>query len=222
MNIKKETNYKKAGASLATIIGVFIITIFLTTGIVPTPRIEPTDDGKSWHIIWEGNLASATEASLGATAGGFLEIYFVNHSATGNTTYSFNTTTIYEGWADAHLLPSGVTGHAHSYNDSFKLQLKHSTLFDIVIKCRFNKTQCWNGSAFILSDTRVNITCAGFATMADIKGVSIATHNHTSDDFLWTTTYWQDADGITGSGFTLSKGAVAASNTISIKIAAKY
>jgi hypothetical protein len=95
-------------------------------------------------------------------------------------------------------------------------------LFDIVIKCRFNKTQCWNGTAFILSDTRVNITCAGFATMADIVGTSDDTGNSSANNFLWTVTYWQDNNGGTGTGFTLAKGAVAASNTILIKIWARY
>jgi hypothetical protein len=220
MNEIKKTNVKKAGAGLGTIVGIIIIGVMLVTSIIPHPKL--IDDEGTWHVIWEGSLASATEnVSIGAAAGGFLEIFFVNHSAAPSTAYKFNTSTLYEGWADANMR-AGTTGHAHSYNDSFKLQLKHSTLFDIVIKCRFNKTQCWNGTAFILSDTRVNITCAGFATMADIVGTSDDTGNSSANNFLWTVTYWQDNNGGTGTGFTLAKGAVAASNTILIKIWARY
>lgn len=221
MNDRKKTVFKKAGASLGTIAGIVIVGILLVTGSIPTPR--PVNDETGWHIIWEGSLAQATEASLGATAGGFLEIFFVNRSAIPNTVYAFNNTAnIFETWADANLKPAGVATHAYANADTFNLELKHSTLFDIVVRVRFNKTQCWDGSKFIAADTRVNITCAGFATMADIVGTSLASRNNTGDSFLWTNTYWQDADGGTGTGFTLAKGAVWSSNTIAIKIWAKY
>ena len=77
MNEIKKTNVKKAGAGLGTIVGIIIVGVMLSTSIIPSPHIEQTDTGE-WHIVWEGSLAQATEASLGATAGGFLEIFFVH------------------------------------------------------------------------------------------------------------------------------------------------
>lgn len=220
MNEIKKSFSKKAGVGWGTIISIVIVGMLFATGSLPIPMIKNNEG--TWHLVWEGSLAEAAEANPGSGASGFLEIFFVNHTTTPTTTFLQNTSATIEGWCDANLLPAGVATHAYATADNFNLQLKHSTTFDIVIRVRYNKTHAWDGSKFIDGDTRVNITCAGFATMSDVIGTNVVSRNNTGDSYLYVNVFWQDADGGTGTGFTLSKGAVWSANTISIKIWAKY
>jgi len=219
MKQNKSSSSKKAGIRWGTLFAVVAVGLMLGTQMIPHPVLknEPT-----WHLIWEGTLAQATEGNPGAGVSGFLEIFFVNHTASPTTAYSHNTSSDFETWADANLKPTGVATHAYANADNFCLQLKSSILFDIVIRCRWNKTNAWDGAKFIDANTRVNITCSGFATMADIVGTGTVSYNNTGAWALWSNWWWQDADGGTGTGFTLLKGTTWSANQISIKIWAKY
>ena len=199
---------------------LIIIGILLGTQIIPTPTLNK----KTWHIIWQGNLAQATEGNPGSGMSGFLEIYFINHTATPDTTYNRNTTSVLEGWANANLAASGSV-NAWANADNFKCELKSSTSFDILIRARWNKTNAWDGSKFIGTNCRINITLTGFnvGSMSDIVGTGVITRNNTGDSYIWENWYWQDADGGTGTGFTINKGATWSANQITmIKIWAKY
>ena len=218
MNVETEKKFKKIGSSFAIIIAAAIL--LFASGIVPTPKLVQNKDTSEWHIIFQGSLAQASEGDPGTGVSGFLEIFFLNHSATPDTSWLTNSSSNMETWANANL--AGGSGNAWANADNFNLELKHSTNFDIVVRCRFNKTNCWNGTQFIGSDTRVNISTSGtWGTMTEQIGTSLMAGNSTTSDYLYTNTYWQDFDGGTGSGFTLTKGSTG-NNIDSIIIWARY
>lgn len=208
-------NYKRKWASLGTIIGVATISFLLYTSVFSNIQVKQEEG--TWHVIWEGSLAEAAEASPAAGASAFLEIFFVNHSNTGTTTYDTNTSSDFETWANAHLAAGG--GNAWANADAFNLQLKHSVDFDIVVRCRFNATHAWNGTMFRDSDCRVNITASGggITIAGTVSGTNAVSKNHTTDlSYIWINTYWNNSNA----GYTLAKGSTCTISEISIQ--AKY
>ena len=177
----KNINKKKAGVSLGIISGL-VITMMLVYSLSTTTTLEivPTDDGKSWHIIFEGNLAQAAEADPGAGAGGILGVYFVNHSAA--YTYTANDSSTFETWATAAGL-----GYANA--DDFNLEIDHSTDFNIVVRIRGNRTMCDNpAAAHVDANLRVNLSSAGAANL-DIDALTamtpVITQNDSGCEFIW-------------------------------------
>ena len=191
---EKKKGYKKAGVSLGTVAGVAIVaTLLILTG--PTPRIV-NEDGV-WQVVWEGNLASAAENDPGAGASGFLQIFFINHTAAPATAYDENTSATLETWCTANM--PGKTPYASA--DEFNVEIDHSTTFDILVRVRFNQTHAHNGTAFVDSDTRVNITCSGDLSIADATGTNVVSHNTSGGTFIWINVYWNNG----GAGYSINK-----------------
>lgn len=212
-------SFKKAGVRWGTIFGIFFVVLLLSTQMIPTPQLKPEP---SWHIVWEGSLAEATEATLTAGASQFLEIFFINHSVIPWDAYDNNLSYIYETWCNASLDADGAAGttnHAYAIADNFNLTVKWGTTFDVVCRVRFNKTHAWDGAKFLNSSCRVNITMAGggVTILGTTSGNNIETRNDTSDDFIWINVYW---DGVAHAGYTLNKNGISLVSQISIQ--AKY
>lgn len=211
-------NIKKKGHYWAIVFGVFIVTFLMASQMIPTPKMktEPT-----WHVIWEGSLAEATEANPGASVSGFLEAFYINYSATPWDAYDNNDSSIYEGWCNTSLDADGAAGavnHAYAIVDNYNLTVKWGTLFNIMMKFRFNKTHAWDGAQFVNGSCRVNITHVGggVTILGTTSGHNIETRNDTSDDFIWIDVYWDNA----GAGYTLAKNGISLMTQISIQ--AKY
>lgn len=209
---------RKTFSGKGLVVGL-VITMLIGYFTLPHPVIKEEKE-KTWHVVWEGTLAEATEADPGAGASGFLEIFFVNHSNTGTTTYLTNVSSDMEDWCNASLDVDGTgTGYyAYAIADNFNLQLKHSTALDIVIRVRFNKTHAWNGTDFVDADTRVNITASGggITILGTTSGTRAVTRNDTSDDYIWINNYWNNSNA----GYQLQKGGTCSITSISIQ--AKY
>lgn len=203
---------KKKYSSLGVIVGVAIVTFILYTSVLSNIQIKQTP---TWHVIWEGSLAEASEANPGAGAGGFLEIFFLNYSATPSTTYARNDSSSFETWADANLLATGSGGHAYASATSFNLQLKHDVRIDIVIRCRFNVTQAYTDSEWIDANCRCNITCAGGGiTISNVAGTRGISENVSGHNYIYINFYWQNAN------YKLLTGGTCTINPITIS--AKY
>lgn len=209
MESKKDKSKKKATiyGSLA-VVAIVVFAAWTIMFHIPKPVIEPTDEG-TWHVIWRGSLADAAENDPGAGASGFLEIFYVNHTASPATAYDENTSTTIEGWCTAANL-----GYATA--DEYNIEISHSVTFDIVVRVRFNKTHCWNGTDFIGSRTRVNFTASGDLTIADETGTNVETDNSSAKSYIWINVYWDNS----GSGYSINADETFDNDEISIE--AKY
>jgi len=191
----------KAGVFLMVLVG-FVCGIVLVANFYVT-QSQP----KSWHVISEftpwGVLG---EADLGEEAGGILEIYFVNHSA---TYVGENTSATIEGWCDANNL-------GYTEIDDFEVELAHSVAFDVVVRVRGNVSQCYRTDQFFDTDLRVRWTSSDLSVGADTEMTGVVTHNESTEGFLFMN--FESKGG--GSGFTLTKDQSA--DIDSIKFEAYY
>lgn len=200
---------KRKGIRLGVVVGVFVVVMFALYSIPkPTMKYEP-----SWHVVWEGTLAEASEANPGSGASGFLEIFWINHTATPATAYLQNTSATLEAWCVANM--PGKTPYASA--DNFNVQIASNKLFDIVVRCRWNKTNAFDYSLsqFVGSDVRVNISASGGGITINgaTSGVNVESLNNSAKDYLWTNTYWNNG----GSGYYIQKGTTCTVTYISIQ-----
>jgi len=206
-----EKNRKKAGFRLG-LISVLVIGMMFTFMTVPRPVIEHNEG--EWHIIWEGNLASATEGDPGSGASGFLSVYFHPHTATPEDAYDQNTSATIE----TNCTNAGL-GYANA--DDTEVDLAHSTEFDVVFRVRGNATNCQVGGVWFDTNLKIQWTSADLSVGADTEltvGASegIATSNNSDYTFLYMN-FWDDNSG---SGFTISQDETA--EITSIKLLAYY
>lgn len=212
-------NFKRKCGNLAVIVGVAIVTFLLYTSVVSNIKVKK-DEGK-WHVLWEGSLAEATEANPGAGVSGFLEVFFLNHSANPANAYNDNVSSNFELWANASLDAdgsAGTTNHAYSKDDNSNLTLKWGVPMDIVVRCRWNKTNAFDGTMFQNTSCRVNITMAGggITILGTTSGTNIQSNNETDHTYIWINVYWNNAHA----GYTLAKNGISLMSQISIQ--AKY
>jgi hypothetical protein len=175
----------KVGAVLGIIVGL----IWASAG--PYPQV--VNDDKGWHILFDGNLAQAAEGNPGAGASGILEIFFINHSATNAYKY-VNTSATLESWCT-------TAGLGYASADDFNVELAHSVLFDICIKVRVNKTHAWDGSKFIDSWVRMNITSADLGIGALTAMEKYVYYNNTGQTYIWLCFFYD----FSNAGYDLSK-----------------
>jgi hypothetical protein len=199
------TNKKKAGIRVGLILALVIGMTFAYITL-PSPQLIQDPNTKSWHVIWESNLASAAEANPGAGAGGILEIYFVNHTDTVTTQ---NTTATIEGWCTA-------AGLGYASADNFNTELAHSVAFDVCVRVRGNETMCDRGGNWFPADLKVEWTSADLSVGADTAMVGAITLNNTALPYLYMN--FEDDNG--DAGFTLSKDGTA--QITSIKFSAYF
>ena len=199
---------RKAGFRSAAFVSALVIGIMVAWATMPHPMLDV--DEKGWHILFDGNLAQAAEGNPGAGVGGILWIGFVNHSNPNEyADVAYNTTATLESWCTSN-------GLAYANADDFNLEMSHSVLFDIVIKVRLNQTECWDGSQWVDTWARMNITSADLGIGADTAMEKFVLHNDTADGYLWLMFYYD----FTNAGYDLSKDQSA--DITSIKLSAYY
>jgi hypothetical protein len=212
-------------------------TISVVDNTVTTPDQNMNDitpHEPSWHTMGEysvinGQLYEKTYTNskdytwtpLGAEAtptAGFLSFYYVNHSATGSTTYLKNTSTVYENWSKNI---GAASNYAYSKNTGFNPELQANTAFDMIVRCKFTRNQGpWNGTKWIGTNVRVNITISGDITMSNILGGWAETYNSSTASSYYGNAYWCGTTGGTGSGLQIHPGATI--TVSSIVISAKF
>lgn len=219
--IMNKESFKKGGGKLAIISFVFIVaSLLVLTQSFPLPRLVQDEQGFS-HIVWDGsNIVSATENStIGAAASGFLEIFFVNHSADPRRAYDTNTSSLFETWANASLDPdaAGTTYKAYATYSGFSLTLKWGTAFDIVVRYRGNATNAKNATIFNNASCRVkiNATGGGIELAGATTGLmtNVNSSNATDHTFIWINAYLNNNHA----GYTLNKGGTCTITNIKIE-----
>lgn len=171
-----EKKYK--GKTKAGILLMFIIGIICTMTIVANMGFQEVEP-KSWHVIYEWTPLTplgAENSTLGAGAGGILEIFFYPHAADPATTYSNN---------NSATLESGSL--AWSSEDDFNKEIVHTTKWDFVCRVRGNNTQCWRTDKWWDTDLKVEWTASGGGVSAGPLNLTTGyvTANSTGNSFLW-------------------------------------
>jgi hypothetical protein len=225
--MKENKTKSKAGGLRAGLIVSIVVGLLMWSFIVPyAPTIDQIKDTnqeveKSWHTVWEGDLAAlASEYALAADTSGITEIFFHNNTAFPNNTYSTNNTYALEADCNASHL-----GFASA--DDFYTELAHSTYFDIAVRIRANKTICANATdeygVFNGARLRVNITSASLSLGTLTPLIRVETYNNTAGAYMYCN-YWINWTGGTytpvATGFQI---AADSSNTITeIRFEAYY
>jgi len=172
----------------AICIGAVGALMLLSTSDIP--EIMRTVGQRGWMTT-----ASAQEGggSLGAAAGGVLQVYVYAHQAVPATAYAANLTNVTGAlcYANANNLNAAMTGN-----------VPYGTAFDIVYKIRVNVSEAYNttGSTWMTAWVRSNITCANLGIGADtaMVGISITT----TGTWMWMNFYINNG----GAGYTITHG----------------
>lgn len=165
------------------VIGMLSQVLYISNPVV-IEEVEP----EPTNLIFLGEYSG-----LGAGASGWLEIYAYPHAANPAATYAENTSATLEAASLAYHDTDGWTG-----------DLASQTAFDIVVRVRYNQTHAHNGTIFIDTNTRVNLTfsCTSWhvgSDASDTSGTCVVSGNNSANDFIWENFYWNNG----GSGYEI-------------------
>lgn len=130
---------KKIGISWGFVIGLVIISTFIYFTISPSISIQK-DEG-SWHIVFEAGSVSAAENEAGSY--GWLATFLYNYSE--DPTQMDNGT-----WFES---ATNVSGYVE--NDGGQDEVASESGSYIVVRCKFEKSQCYDGDDSQWVDSRV-------------------------------------------------------------------
>jgi len=198
---------KRTGLVVMLVVGMLFA---VSSGLVP--HLHQDTQTEEWQVIWKGNIATAAESTPASGATAFLEIFAINHSASPGTDYARNTSSDFETWCDANGL-----GYANA--DEFNEEIASEVSFDFLVRARFNKTHCWDGSKFIDTRCRIKMTVTSDdwldgENIADVEGTLVVSYNNSGANFIWVNCYW-DADDT--NGYQLSDDGTITVSEISIE-----
>ena len=169
------------------VIGAVSALMLLSTSDIP--QIISSYGARGWNTI-----ASAQEGggTVGAAAGGVLQVYIWKHTGTPAAVYNTNLS---NASADCYA-------KANNLNAAMSGNVPYATTFDIVYKIRVNVTEAYNttGSTWMTAWVRSNITCANLGIGADtaMVGISITT----TGTWMWMNFYINNG----GAGYTITHG----------------
>jgi len=238
---KQKEDFRKLGARMAVAFTFVIALVMVLNGnlgntIIPVDRddlladvgnddagVSDGDSVATWQSIGSyvkvGNqyfmkskdgVLSPLGAEASEAGSGFLGIYFVNHSAGPANAYGRNTSVSFENW-------SKDNGFDYSHIDNFDLSFSTSNAFDIVVRCKFNRSEGpWNGTGWRNTWVRVNITLTGDVVINDVTGTWCESYNDSSSLSYYGNVYWNNG----GAGYVLAAGNSADITEVSIE--AKY
>lgn len=197
MKKEKNNDVKKAGVR---IVFVSMLVIGMVVGYMTLPHpVIVTDDGGSWHIVWEGSLtALAAEATPGSNTSGILSVYFHPHQTDGGSYMENSSSNLENNCTGAGL------GFANA--DDTEVDLAHSTTFDLVVRVRGNNSNCKVGGVFYDTNLKIQWTCAGLGVAGDTElTIGAGEAKTTANDTTYTYLYMNFFDTNSGSGFTISQ-----------------
>lgn len=183
MHKKEEGGINKVGVTVGALI---VAGMFVLTFSIPKPVLVQDEGSLEWHIIWEGNSASAAEADPGAAASGWLAFFCLDYAETPATCLATNATNgAYDGWGN-------VSGYQNT-DDAAAMDLKSEDPFYFVCRARFNKTHAWDATMFMDNRCRIKLTVSGDETISDVAGTRAVSYNDSGEDWIWINFYWDDA-----------------------------
>lgn len=192
MEEDKKIKYKKAGISWSIVTAVAIATLVVFANF---PNIE-VDDGE-WHVIWEGNLASAAENNPGAGVSGWMSTFQLDYAETPGTCLLSNATDgNYDTWGN-------VSGYVNADDTATDLASEDPAYF--VVRCRFNESVCGDAGTLMKHRVRCSLNVTGDESIdnvallgndADVAGGGGAFVSYNGSAWLYVNFCWDDnSDG---------------------------
>lgn len=206
INMEKKGRIKQAGVTLGTTIAILVV-----IGIVLNANfgniVQPTEK-EEWQMIYRWTPLGA-ENDPGTGASGFLQIFCINNTADMNTSMYENDSNVLMSWCDANMVAHNSSATA----DAFSVEIESEKTFAIVIRCRFNKTNCGQGSDFwdTRTDCQLTMSCTSWNdgndeanTSARDVGAAVVSSNNSAHDFIYINFCWNADDD---AGYQLSDDA---------------
>jgi len=204
MNRKKKII--KAGVPIGmTLTIMFVVGLLLNVNVGNV--YQPVDE-ETWHMVYRWTPLGA-ENDPGSDASGFLQIFVINNTADMNTSMYENDSNVLMDWCDANM----VAHNSSAVADAFSVEIEAEQTFAVVVRCRFNKTNCGDGSDFWDTKTDCQLTMTSTAwtdgndesnTSARDVGAVVVSENDSDHDFIYINFCWNaDDDG----GYQLTKDA---------------
>ena len=198
--MKKEKIKKVSmwAAIVCSVVAVLFIASHLTPVMIDEILPEPIEEELVWQKV--ATWPAVGEASPGDETTGFLEIFLVNHTSAGSPgqIYCENDSSVIEGWCTTNM-----PGHTpYATTDAFSVDIASEVQFDVLVRGQFNKTHCWDGTKFIDSRVRINIsfTCDNWLdgeNAVDDNATIVVTGNNTEWGCLYVNGYF-NADDFAG------------------------
>ena len=204
MEKEKNNSFRKAGLGLGMSIGAIVIVSMLMMNTI-SPVVDYKEE-RMWYTIQCWTVA---EGDPGAGASGFLQIFFINNTADMNTSMYENDSNILMDWCDSNMVAHNSSATA----DNFDLEVQAEQTFAIVVRCRFNKTNCADGSDFwdTNTDCQITMSCTSWDDGNDESNTSdrdvgavVVSSNNSDHDFIYINFCWNANDD---GGYQLSKDA---------------
>lgn len=189
---KEKLKYRKAGISWAVVTAFVVASLVI---IANFPKVE-VDEGE-WHVIWEGNLASAAENDPGAGVSGWLATFQLDYAETPGTCLMSNATNgAYDGWGN-------VSGYINADDTEADLASEDPAYF--TVRCRFNDTVCGDAGTLMKHRVKCALTVSGDETISnvnllgdddDVAGGGGAFVSYNGSNWLYVNFCWDDnSDG---------------------------
>ncbi len=216
--MKKGTKNKLKYTSLVMLVAGMLMSVYMLP-------IEPeiiVEDVRSWNSVFSGSLGDLDPVyTAGNTS--IIAVWVVNHTdglaVHGNHSGGADDTGSHSGWQnDSTQYNSSIGAYGYGQGSSFRIEVPHSTAFDLVIRVRANATNAATGSAatdqFNASWVSCNLTSADFGIPGGINMTRWVTHNTSGDPFIYINfvyngtaqTDWDDSTMTAGSGMTINRG----------------
>jgi len=184
--IVKEAGDRKAMTFGTTIAVIIVAAMFILVYSAPKPIMVQDDEG-DWHILWQGNLASAAEYS-GFTVGNtsWLATFILDYAEDPDLVLMSNATNgAYDAWGN-------VSGYQNADNaDAMDLPSEDPGYF--VVRAVFNRTHVYDTDKFMDNRASIRLTVSGDETISDVEGTRVPSQNETDDDYIYINFYWDDA-----------------------------
>ena len=173
----------------------FAVTGLMVTNTNNILKKTPDEEIKidtGWHEVF---VWTPTGEATPSGGNGVVSVFLLNFSADAGLLANNNT-----DWsADGNV-------HAYADSDGFSEDTPSETAFVIVVRCRFTKAVCYDGSdnQFVGNRTKCTITFSGDASgtishygnhTESATGGGICSENNSANASLWVNFYFTDADG---------------------------
>ena len=191
---KKASNFRVGiGLAVVAMVAIASIAFNIPDEEKTTDPLASMEDVEEEIISAEtrnwNNLGSEAEPEAGAS--GLLSVYIYPHDGDPGTTYAENTSATLESAA-----------YCYANADAQEIHPPHTDTFDIVVRVRVNKTNCYDyvNDQFMDTWVRVNITSSDLS-ISETTATNVVSHNSSTEGYIYINAYLNNG----GAGYSIDR-----------------